>query len=257
MNSTAIRSAAFRPLAGVRTPDVADVGGKAANLGELMAAGVRVPDGVVLSTGVADMTPEKRRSLFREAAGDLGAGPFAVRSSGISEDGSEHSFAGMFESVLNVSAHELHAAIQQTLASAQTSRAAEYQPGTNGRMAVIIQRMVAPAAAGVVLTADPINGDRGSCVVTAVRGIGDRLVSGAALGDEWVVREPAATPRRQPEHAIDRQQAMQVAAEARRIADGRGTPQDIEWAIDTAGTLWIVQARPMTALPPDVSWESP
>ena len=163
----------------------------------------------------------------------------------------------MFESVLNVSADELLAAIERTLASAQTSRASEYLPGTNGRMAVIIQRMVAPVAAGVVLTADPINGDRGSCLVTAVRGIGDRLVSGAALGDEWVVREPAATPRRQPEHAIDRQQAMQVAAEARRIADGRGTPQDIEWAIDTAGTLWIVQARPMTALPPDVSWESP
>ena len=50
---------------------------------------------------------------------------------------------------------------------------------------------------------------------------------------------------------------MQVATEARRIADARGTPQDIEWAIDAEGTLWILQARPMTALPPDVSWDSP
>ena len=257
MNATAIRAATIRRLSDLRMADVPGVGGKAANLGELLAAGVRVPDGVVLTAGAADMTQEDRGSLLRDAALDLGAGPFAVRSSGISEDGTEHSFAGMYESVLNVAADELAAATERVLASADTSGAAEYQPGANGRMAVIIQRMVAPAAAGVVLTADPINGDRQSSVVTAVRGTGDRLVSGAALGDEWVVRGTVATPRRQPEQAIDRRQAVRVATEARRIAEARGTPQDIEWAIDADGTLWIVQARPMTALPPDVSWQSP
>jgi phosphohistidine swiveling domain-containing protein len=257
MTSTAIPTAAIRRLADVRMSDVPEVGGKAANLGELLAAGVHVPDGVVLSAGAAGMTAEDRRSLLRDAARDLGAGPFAVRSSGISEDGSERSFAGMYASVLNVAADELAAATERVVASADTSRAADYQPGTNGRMAVIIQQMVAPTAAGVVLTADPINGDRNTSVVTAVQGTADRLVSGAALGDEWVVRGTAAKPRRQPERAIDRRQAMQVASEARRIADARGTPQDIEWAIDAEGTLWIVQARPMTALPPDVSWESP
>jgi pyruvate,water dikinase len=83
------------------------------------------------------------------------------------------------------------------------------------------------------------------------------LVSGEALGDEWAVGAGVAVPRRQPEHAIDRRQARQVANEARRIADAHGAPQDIEWAIDAGGTLWIVQARPMTALPPDVSWDAP
>jgi phosphohistidine swiveling domain-containing protein len=257
MNATAIRSATIRRLSDLRMADVGEVGGKAANLGELLAAGVHVPDGVVLTAGAAGMTAEDLKSLLRDTAPDLGAGPFAVRSSGISEDGSERSFAGMYESVLNVVAGEVVEATERVLASADTSRAADYQPGTDGRMAVIIQRMVAPAAAGCVLTADPINGDRDSSIVTAVRGIADRLVSGAAVGDEWVVRGTAATPRRQPEHAIDRRQAKQVASEARRIADGRGTPQDIEWAIDAEGALWIVQARPMTALPPDVSWESP
>ena len=48
-----------------------------------------------------------------------------------------------------------------------------------------------------------------------------------------------------------------MASEARRIAAARGAPQDIEWAIDADGTLWILQARPMTALPPDVSWDPP
>jgi len=237
--------------------DAAEVGGKAASLGELLAAGVRVPDGVVLTAGAADVTSDERRSLLRAGAGDLGTGAFAVRSSGIAEDGAEHSYAGIYESVLDVSADELPAATDRCLASARAARAAEYEPASDGRMAVIIQQMVAPAAAGVVLTADPINGDRRSCIVTAVRGTEDRLVSGAAIGDEWVVREDVAIARRRPEQAIDRRQAIQVASEARRIAAARGNPQDIEWAIDADGTLWILQARPMTALPPDVSWEAP
>ena len=124
-------------------------------------------------------------------------------------------------------------------------------------MAVLIQRMVAPVAAGVALTADPIGGDRRTCIVTAVRGTGDRLVSGASLGDEWTIRDGDATARRKAEGAIDRRQALEVAGEAVRIATARGVPQDIEWAIDADGSLWILQARPMTALPPDVSWESP
>jgi phosphohistidine swiveling domain-containing protein len=257
MNSTAIRSATIRKLSDVRMSDVAEVGGKAANLGELLAAGVRVPDGVVMTAGAGDMSPGERGSLLRDVARDLGGGPFAVRSSGISEDGADHSFAGMYESVLDVSTDELQEATDRILAGAKTARVADYGPHANGVIAVIMQRMVTPAAAGVALTADPINGDRSTCVLTAVRGLADRLVSGAAIGDEWVVRDDAATPRRQPELAIDRAQAMHIAGEARRIAAARGTPQDIEWAIDAQGTLWIVQARPMTALPPDVSWDPP
>ncbi len=250
-------STAFRWLQDVRLADAPDVGRKAASLGDLLAAGVRVPGGVVLTPGVAAMTADDRRSLVRAAAGNLGSGPFAVRSSGIAEDGAEHSYAGIYESVLDVPADELPAATDRVFRSADSARAIGYEPADEGRMAVIIQRMVRPAAAGVVLSADPINGDRHSCVVTAVRGIGERLVSGAALGDEWTVREGVVTARRRPEGAIDRRQAIRVAEQARRIADARGTPQDIEWAIDADGMLWILQARPMTALPPDVSWEAP
>jgi pyruvate,water dikinase len=166
----------------------------------------------------------------------------------------------MYETVLNVSADELATATDRSISSAGAARVAAYLPasrGTDGRLAVIIQRMVAPAAAGVVLTADPITGNRRSTVISAVRGIGDRLVSGEAIGDEWIVVGRDATPRRQPEHALDRRQVIQVASEARRIAAARGAPQDIEWAIDGDGTLWILQARPMTALPPDVSWDPP
>jgi pyruvate,water dikinase len=237
--------------------DAGQVGGKAAALGELLRAGIQVPDGVVLTAEAAELTTGERQPLLDAAANDLGGGPFAVRSSGVAEDAVEHSYAGMYETVLDVPAEGLPAATERVLASARSARAAEYEPAANGGMGVIIQRMVQPASAGVVLTADPINGDRRSCVVTAVRGIGERLVSGAALGDEWVVGDDGATPRRQPERAIDRRQAMEVASEARRIAAARGIPQDIEWAIDADSRLWILQSRPMTALPPDVSWDPP
>lgn len=97
MSSTAVRR-----LTDVRMSDAAEVGGKAASLGELLAAGVRVPDAVVLTVGAADVTADERRSLLRAAVDDLGVGTFAVRSSGIAEDGAERSYAGMYESVLDV-----------------------------------------------------------------------------------------------------------------------------------------------------------
>ena len=250
-------SAVVRRLQDVRMADAATVGGKAANLGELLAAGFDVPDGVVLTADGANVTADERRSMVFAGAGNLGNGPFAVRSSGVAEDGAEQSYAGMYESVLDVPADELPTATERVLASARGARAGRSTSTPQmGLMAVIIQQMVAPVAAGVALTADPINGDRQTCIVTAVRGTGDRLVSGEASGDEWVVHDGDASPRRQPEHAIDRNQAVQVANEARRIAVTRGKPQDVEWAIDADGKLWILQARPMTALPPDVSWDS-
>jgi rifampicin phosphotransferase len=253
-----VRGASVRLLGDLRSADAGEAGGKAAGLGELIAAGVRVPDGVVLHPDIAAMPTVDRQALLDDVIAELGNGPFAVRSSGIAEDGLEHSFAGMFESVLEVSPDELGAAVDRTLASARAARVAAY--GNNGgvaSMAVIVQRMIAASAAGVALTADPINGDRHTCVITAVRGLGERLVSGTALGDEWVVRDDVATAGRQAEHAIDRRQAAAIAGEARRIAATRGIPLDIEWAIDAAGALWVLQARPMTALPPEVSWEPP
>jgi pyruvate,water dikinase len=245
-------------LADVSMHDAARVGRKAASLGELLAADGRVPEGVVLPVGVDGANDLERGALARSAAALLGGtGPFAVRSSGVSEDGAEHSYAGIYETVLDVRPDGLDAAVERCVASAREARAAAYESDGSGRIAVIIQRMVVSEAAGVALTADPISGDRASCVVTAVRGTGDRLVSGEALGDEWAVRDGRARHRRRPERAIGRQEALMVAREARRIAHARGAPQDIEWAIDGEGVLWILQARPMTALPPDVTWEAP
>ena len=248
---------ALRRLSDLRMTDAPEVGGKAASLGELVAAGVQVPDGVVLTVAGAQLTSDERRALLERGAGELGAGTFAVRSSGISEDGAERSFAGMYESALDVPVAGLAEAADRTLASADGHHFGSYAAagdGTDAGVAVIVQRMVHAVAAGVALTADPITGDRETTVVTAVRGTGDRLVSGASIGDEWVVSRGSAIARRRSESAIDDRQAMAVATEAGRIATERNRPQDVEWAMDRDGTLWILQARPMTALPPQVSW---
>ncbi|MEO7295868.1 MAG: PEP/pyruvate-binding domain-containing protein [Candidatus Limnocylindria bacterium] len=249
--------ASLRRLAELRETDAAEVGGKAASLGELLAIGARVPTGIVLTTAGADLRADDRGSVLRRGVGELGSGPFAVRSSGTTEDGVQQSYAGIYESVLDVELDEVPVAVDRCLASAAAGRVAAYAVAGDGHMAVIVQRMIRPAAAGVALTADPINGDRATIVITAVRGTGERLVSGDALGDEWIVRDGRVMARRRPESAIDAPEAALVAREARRIADIRGTPQDIEWAIDADGMLWILQARPMTALPPQVSWDAP
>jgi pyruvate,water dikinase len=115
-------------------------------------------------------------------------------------------------------------------------------------MAVLVQPMVAAEAAGVAFSADPVTGDRDTAVVSAVRGLGDRLVAGRASPDEWVVRGAAASCRAAPEAAIDAEVAAEVAALARRVEAGLGAPQDIEWAL-AGGELVLLQARPITALP--------
>ncbi|HEV8559350.1 MAG TPA: PEP-utilizing enzyme, partial [Actinophytocola sp.] len=103
-------------------------------------------------------------------------------------------------------------------------------------------------------------GDPTRTVVTAVAGLGEPLVSGETAGEEWTVtgREAAAT-RAGPDGAVlTRTQAREVARLARRAAVHYGDgPYDIEWAIDRAGKLWLLQARPMTAVPEQVFWKAP
>ena len=116
--------------------------------------------------------------------------------------------------------------------------------------------MVEVDASGVVFTADFVSGEREEVVVTAVRGLGERLVSGESAGEEWAVRDGEAIRRRYSESAISAEQAVEVARMARRVEEYFGSPQDVEWAI-SEDKLHLLQARPMTALPEPVGWEPP
>jgi pyruvate,water dikinase len=127
-------------------------------------------------------------------------------------------------------------------------------------MAVLVQEMVDTVSAGVAFTAHPVTGDFDQTVVTAVAGLGDRLVSGEAVGEEWTITRHAATltrPIRTDLPVLAAGQAQAVADLARSLAERYGRAQDIEWAIDGAGRLWLLQARPMTAVPEPVSWTAP
>lgn len=238
------------------------VGSKAANLARLQRAGFRVPPALVITTAAYERWPELREQLLAEL-GSLGETSLAVRSSATAEDLAGASYAGQYESYLNVTPDELEEAVKRCWESASGTRVAAYQksrtePGATvpGRMAVIVQRLVRADAAGVAFTANPVTGNRQQVVVTAVRGLGERLVSGQALGDEWVVVEGEATSNRLSEQAIDAGQAVAVAELARRVESVFGELQDVEWALE-GDQLYLLQARPMTALAEAVDWAPP
>src|SRR5918994_1666884 len=175
-------------LAKASAADRAILGGKAATLAELLAAGFAVPPGIVVSASALD-EPDLDDWL-QEAAGRLGGDRFAVRSSGAAEDLPDASYAGLYEPSLNVPAEQLGAAVRRCFAAATSERVAAYHErhgSVTARMAVLGQAMIDPVAAGVVFTAHPVTGDRTQTVVTAVTGLGDRLVSGETTGEEWIV----------------------------------------------------------------------
>jgi pyruvate,water dikinase len=240
-----------------------ELGAKAASLARLASAGFPVPPGFAVTT-TAERHLREASARILEAAAALGAEWFAVRSSGTAEDLKGASFAGQYETFLDVRIDDLPAAVGRVFDSACASRVSAYREAraeaTGGTaapsMAVLVQVMVEANSAGVAFTANPLTGERGEAVITAVRGLGERLVSGAAVGEEWVVRDNEASCRRETEGAINAQQAIEITGLARRVEAYFGTPQDIEWAI-SANRLYLLQARPMTALPEPVEWRPP
>ncbi len=222
----------MRPLDTCTDPEVA--GTKAATLARLLAAGERVPAGIVLSVGAEAAAANG----MDEALAALGAAEVAVRSSAVAEDLADESYAGQYTSVLEVAADgaAVLAAAQDVIASA------------NGApIAVLVQPMIPATAAGVAFSANPVTGDD-EVVVSAVPGLADRLLAGEAAGEEWVVQAGRPELRASPAAALDPSLVLEIAELAERVASRLGAPVDVEWAHD--GTeLWLLQARPITALP--------
>lgn len=264
------------------------VGGKAANLARLARMKHRVPPFFVVTTTAmpargGSMSTEVRkniegayRDLFTEEA------YVAVRSSAVGEDAVGESFAGIHESFLYVrGVGAVCDAVERVWASAFSERALSYRASRNLaaegiEIAVVVQRMIDAQVSGVVFTAEPTTGDVHRVVVSSLFGLGEGLVSGgldadlftvdkrtgameshiatkqerfvldAALG-EGVRRESAPEGTRESPSLDDGQIGL-VVREARRIEEAYGIPQDIEFAFDVAGVLWILQTRPITTL---------
>ncbi|KRE30951.1 PEP/pyruvate-binding domain-containing protein [Agromyces sp. Soil535] len=209
-------------LAQLTADHIGAVGGKAANLGELIRAGFDVPAGFCVTTeayrravrgttveaGTSTDAPAARAAVLgarfpesvaaavRDAYARLetGAdGPVAVRSSATAEDLPGASFAGQQDTYLNVAGiDDVLDAVHRCWASLWTDRAVAYRAaqgidGSGLALAVVVQRMVDAESAGVLFTADPVTGRRHQAVLDAACGLGDAVVSGAVDPDHFVV----------------------------------------------------------------------
>ena len=226
-------------LGDVRKEDVGTVGGKAANLGELIGMGMPVPDGFVISD------PVDIFQNIRESYRELGAEFVAVRSSGIAEDGLTASMAGQHDTYLDLfnSPKFVVPAIRKCFESVNNPRAVAYREEngiTEDRIAVIVQRMIDPLYSGVLFTADPVDGDTTKMEMEWVMGTGEKLVSGETIpaSTQWLKHFMPAVPK-------GSQCLPHLALE---IEGHFGCPQDIEWCVDKEYKLWILQARPITTL---------
>jgi len=188
----------------------------------------------------------------------------AVRSSATAEDLPFASFAGQQDSYLDViGADAVVAAVRRCWASLWSDRAVAYRSayGISNRdvgLAVVVQAMVDAATAGVLFTANPVTGTRTETVINASPGSGQAVVSGAVNPDQFVLdtasgavrlRTPGGTvPGRGP--ALSEPQLLELTALGDRVQRLLGAPQDVEWAVDTAGRIWLTQSRPITTLYP-------
>ncbi|MEK7413041.1 MAG: PEP/pyruvate-binding domain-containing protein [Planctomycetota bacterium] len=267
-----------------------ELGGKAAALRALGLHGLPIPAWFAIapgawnaSQGSASDEAVRADPLLAQAwiaaaqriAGHDGL--LAVRSSASDEDGGEHSFAGQLDSYLAVRPEDVPAKVSAVWRSAFSERILAYrssrQLGAPRPPAVLVQRLVIADTAGVAFSADPVSGRWSVAIVSAVVGLGTRLVGGAGDADTWRVDRTGAIIERtivakshahrpQPGEgegvtdvpvndpnapALNDAQVRAVADLARRCAQARTRPQDIEWAWHR-GELFLLQSRPITTL---------
>ncbi len=225
----------------------------------------------------AELLAALRAELAEEFSQSI---PLAVRSSAADEDHADASFAGMHDSFLFQRGEErVSQAIRDVWASTYHERAVIYrrEQGLTCEhiaVAVVIQRMIDAQASGVMFTCHPATGSVHQTVIGAVYGLGEGLVGGTLAADTFVIekRGQAITPdvvqkttrlvqdkstgqgiiaedvpaAVQLQPAVSDDVLRQLAAHGVKIESHYGRPQDIEWALDAAGKLYILQTRPVT-----------
>ncbi len=266
-----------RDLNELQASDAERFGGKSASLGELLRAGIPVPPGFAISTGAGEeLTGALRHEIAARYTGLGDDSAVAVRSSALGEDSAEATFAGQQDTYLWVRGLEaICEAVQKCWASLYNPEAVAYRERfgvQNPAMGVTVQLMVDAAVSGVMFTCNPVSGDRSMVAVNASWGLGLAVVGGEVTPDDYLVSKITGEVVRQTisDKAIeyvpggDGPRRVDVARElrtqpcltdlgpllalARRIEGHFGAPQDIEWAIDRDGELFVLQSRPVTGL---------
>jgi phosphoenolpyruvate synthase/pyruvate phosphate dikinase len=277
------------------------VGGKAANLSRL-AATFQVPPGFCLTTAAFECalanglaidevsgTPGVLSNALRNeltnayttlaARCGVAAPPVAVRSSAVDEDGASASFAGQYETFLNiVGAEQVAEAIVQCWRSAGSARALAYRsqqglPSDSLRLAVLVQQLVLADVSAVLFTANPVTGNRDELIINASWGLGESIVGGTVTPDSYVLRasdlaiisQQAAEKRRMTvanaggtcevdvprflrrQPALSDDQVVELGRLGQALEAAMGRPVDIECAYQS-GRLYLLQCRPITAI---------
>ncbi|HSR34453.1 MAG TPA: PEP/pyruvate-binding domain-containing protein, partial [Anaerolineae bacterium] len=242
-------------------PEQALAGGKGGTLARLYQAGYPVPEGFVILPAAFTgdkLTPEAwtqvQASLKRMRQRQNGIAAFAVRSSALSEDSAQASFAGEFETVLDVHTDEMiRASIQTVRQSRWSERVRAYSeakgidaghPDEGHDLAVIVQHLVRANISGVLFTANPVSGSHLYMTGNFVFGFGEELVSGEAEPYTFSLTRPKGQYKGPPELGRFARKLFKLALRLEEELDG---PQDIEWAIADR-KLFVLQSRPITTL---------
>ncbi|AFM41078.1 phosphoenolpyruvate synthase/pyruvate phosphate dikinase [Desulfosporosinus acidiphilus SJ4] len=294
-----------RLLQELKREDLSLAGGKGANLGELVLAGMKVPQGFVLTVeGYRHCIPKIRLpkinvedlpaleavtskiqmeienvSLPREVTLEvletyrrMGSPTVAVRSSATAEDLPGASFAGQQETYLNIQGERaVLEAIKKCWASLWSSRAVQYRllqgfGESEAALAVVIQEMAPHEVSGVVFTVNPLTNNSSELIINAVHGIGESLVQGEIIPDQWIARRPDGAilkfvpapkkgqspfplrTQRPARGCLTSQQVREVVCLCLQIEKHfDGVPQDIEWSYGL-GEFYLLQSRPITTL---------
>ncbi len=249
-------------------------GVRAEDPGSAEAASARI---ATLFEDLPDELAEEVLAAYRT----LGAPPVAVRSSATTEDLPGASFAGQQATSLDVRGEdELLSAVRRCWVSLWSARAIAYRQRQGFRhdqaaVAVVIQRLVSAEVSGILFTANPTTGARDEIIINAALGLGEAIVGGLTTPDsftldrttlavrerqtgrqevETVLAEHGTTERSLgPEKAdgltLDEAQLVRLTEMGLNIEHHFGAPQDVEWAY-ADGRFWVLQARPITNLPP-------
>ncbi len=266
-----IQARILETLRGANPADSAALEAASAQIGAFFAAG-RIP-------------PEIAEAIT-QAYVALGEPAVAVRSSATAEDLPGASFAGQQETYLNLRGPQrVLEAVKQCWASLWTARAIAYRLKNEidqeaVALAVVVQELVDAEAAGILFSANPVNGKRDEMLINAAWGLGEAVVSGAVTPDTLTVKkesgkvlrretaekrvmtvrtadgveEKPVPPDRQTQPVLDTAQVKELARLAVTIEQHYQMPMDVEWAL-AKGKFYILQARPITALPPE--WKAP
>lgn len=259
--------------------DEASFGGKAAQLGAALRAGLPVPPGVALSWSAVEAIAADETAGDPAVADALLArlgGAVAVRSSAVGEDSAQASFAGVHETLLNVrDAASLRRAVATIHRSASAEGALAYRKArghdATARMGVVVQRFLPAMVAGVLFTRHPVTGED-ERVIEASWGLGESIVGGIVtpdhvrvtrdgvvrehrLGDKDVAIEPDAAggtreialpADRAAQECLDDATIRELLALADRCEALGPGPLDLEWCV-AGGRVYLLQQRPMTA----------